>query len=466
MMDPLKLRPGNPNFNLASIDPNGVTTTPLPVGVIKHYEPAKPTLAEMGVDKNLAKRARKLASISDRAIEGRIAGWRKKAQHDAGRVTINLLRDGDKRERRDARERELAEAINADNLTLPNKRYGVILADPEWKFEFWSEAGKNNSSADNHYPTTPLDEIKRRDVPSISADNCILFLWATVPMLPAGLSVMAAWGFESKSHCIWRKDGVGTGYWFRNAHEILLVGTRGKIPAPAPGSQWTSMIDASVRMHSEKPDWQYELIESYFPHLLKIELNARGRRPGWDAWGADVPPLERETGEIETALPPPFRQASQTGRRRRAGHSGLLVAWPPRLRLWRWSAVSTQGKCSVPDASGPTAGTTKEMMTTEVHQTAIIQVPKDKALHRLRGGGHPHVGSSTSTSMTVRPSWEPILGDKSMSRPSLFRSGAWPRRMSPNGGLILARYDALPPGLIPRNCPGWGGSVGCGELTR
>ena len=65
----------------------------------------------------------------------------------------------------------------------------------------------------------------------------MLFLWATAPMLPQALEVMAAWGFKYKSHMVWVKDRTGTGYWFRNAHELLLVGTKGRIPAPAPGMQ-------------------------------------------------------------------------------------------------------------------------------------------------------------------------------------------------------------------------------------
>jgi hypothetical protein len=95
---------------------------------------------------------------------------------------------------------------------------------------------------------------------------------------------------------------LGTGYWFRNAHELLLVGTRGNVPAPAPGTQWASVVDhPPIRSrdlgegdsrkikHSAKPTIFHELIEAYFPNLPKIELNARRRRRGWDAWGAEAP---------------------------------------------------------------------------------------------------------------------------------------------------------------------------------
>ena len=190
-----------------------------------------------------------------------------------------------KQRRRKQLERTLAKKIKA----LPDKKFGVIYADPEWRFEPWSRKTGMDRAADNHYPTSTLEVIKSRAVLSIAADNCVLFLWATVPMLPQALDVLRGWGFKYKSHFVWCKTSCGTGYWNRNQHELLLVGTRGKIPAPAPGTQWSSQVCAPRGRHSEKPARFYELIEEYFPNLPKIELNARGAtRPGWDAWGAEA----------------------------------------------------------------------------------------------------------------------------------------------------------------------------------
>jgi len=187
------------------------------------------------------------------------------------------------------KQRAEKESALAGKITaLPDKRYGVILADPEWRFETWSPAGKTMTAADNHYPTSGLDAIKARPVPAIAADDAVLFLWATVPMAPQAFEVMAAWGFRYVSSAVWVKDHAGTGYWFRNRHELLLVGTRGNIPAPAPGTQWESVIEAPVGKHSEKPERAYELIEAYFPHLPKIELNARACRAAWDSWGNEI----------------------------------------------------------------------------------------------------------------------------------------------------------------------------------
>jgi N6-adenosine-specific RNA methylase IME4 len=146
-------------------------------------------------------------------------------------------------------------------------------------------------AADNHYPTSALEEIKALAVAKIAAPDCVLFLWATVPMLPQALEVMATWGFTYKSNITWAKDKIGTGYWSRNKHEHLLIGTRGDVPAPAMGTQAASLIEAPVGRHSEKPAIFHEIIEGYFPTLPKIELHARGAvaRAGWDMWGLEAP---------------------------------------------------------------------------------------------------------------------------------------------------------------------------------
>lgn len=196
-----------------------------------------------------------------------------------------------KQEIRAAREADLGEKIASGNLALPTKRYGVILADPEWKFETWSANGMHRA-ADNHYATSETEKIAARPIADIAAKDCVLFLWATAPMLLDALHVMAAWGFAYKSHGIWDKEIAGTGYWFRNQHEVLLVGTRGDIPAPAMGTQPSSVFREARGEHSVKPTAFHELIERWFPSVPKIELNARAARPGWDAWGAEAPAAE------------------------------------------------------------------------------------------------------------------------------------------------------------------------------
>jgi len=110
-----------------------------------------------------------------------------------------------------------------------------------------------------------------------------------VPMLQDAMQVLKAWGFKYRSHAVWDKVHIGTGYWFRNRHELLLVATKGDIPAPAMGDQFASVLTIARKEHSAKPEQFLELIEQYFPTLPKIELNRRGAaRPGWDCWGNEV----------------------------------------------------------------------------------------------------------------------------------------------------------------------------------
>ena len=204
-----------------------------------------------------------------------------------------------KQQRRATCERELS----AKQMALPQKKYGVILADPEWDFEPYSRETGMDRSAANHYPTSALLALSARDVASIAADDCVLFEWATAPMLPHALDVMKAWKFEYKSHYIWVKSrgdrlALGTGYWNRNAHELLLIGTKGNIPAPAPGTQQPSIITAPIGEHSAKPEVFLKMIEEYFPNLPKIELNRRGPpREGWDAWGNEAENPSAPTSE-------------------------------------------------------------------------------------------------------------------------------------------------------------------------
>jgi hypothetical protein len=123
---------------------------------------------------------------------------------EANIVTV-ISRTLEKRDRRARREAELGER----QRVLPDKRYGVILADPPWRFEPYSRITGMDRAAGNHYPTSSLEEIKALAVASIAARDCALFLWATVPMLPQALDVMAAWGFTYKSSLAWAKDRIG-----------------------------------------------------------------------------------------------------------------------------------------------------------------------------------------------------------------------------------------------------------------
>ncbi|MES0071882.1 MT-A70 family methyltransferase [Mesorhizobium sp. M0058] len=284
--------------------------------------PEPPTLADVGIDRKLSSRAQKMAAVPEQEFESMIDDWRGRVEVENERVTVNLLRAGEKRLSRDQREAELA----AGQRALPTAKFGLILADPEWRFEPYSRSTGMDRAADNHYPTSSLDTIMARDVASIAADDCILFLWATAPMLIEAICVLDAWGFavlerdaeigllrpvktdaRYVTSFAWLKERIITGYWNRGKHELLLVATRGHPVAPdmydpkLPSWFEGEAITAPSGAHSAKPELFLDWIDKLWPNTPKIELNRRGpARPGWEAWGleADLPPHDPDTGEL------------------------------------------------------------------------------------------------------------------------------------------------------------------------
>jgi N6-adenosine-specific RNA methylase IME4 len=136
------------------------------------------------------------------------------------------------------------------------------------------------------------DDICSMPVSEMAEKTAHLYLWVPNALLPEGLRVMEAWGFQYKANIVWHKvrkdggsDGRGVGFYFRNVTELLLFGVRGKnARTEAPGRSQVNYMSSRKREHSRKPDEQYDLIESCSPGPY-LELFARGTRPGWTYWG-------------------------------------------------------------------------------------------------------------------------------------------------------------------------------------
>lgn len=152
---------------------------------------------------------------------------------------------------------------------LPLGPFAVILADPPWRFASNSEA-KPGRNARRHYPTMATDDICALPVPAIAARDAALLLWATAPMLPDALNVMRAWGFRYVSHVAWIKPRIGTGFWARNRHELVLIGRRGAVPCPRPLFP-DSAVEAPTGAHSVKPAFVHKAAERGWPGAAGIE---------------------------------------------------------------------------------------------------------------------------------------------------------------------------------------------------
>jgi N6-adenosine-specific RNA methylase IME4 len=192
-----------------------------------------------------------------------------------GQVAVALAA---RRVRRAQRDRRLGPAP-----LLPLGPFEVIYADPPWQLGSPDSA----KAPENHYPCLPLQQLKDLAVPA--ADDAVLFLWAVNCLLPQAIELMNHWGFEYKNHIVWDKGSIGPGAWVRNQHELLLIGRKGNYPPPDPEDLPASVIAAPRGRHSEKPEIFAELIERAYPEASKLELFARRARPGWAAWGNEVP---------------------------------------------------------------------------------------------------------------------------------------------------------------------------------
>lgn len=172
------------------------------------------------------------------------------------------------------------------------KKFKTIYADPPWQFQNRTGKVAPEHKRLTRYPTMKLEDIKKLPISQVADDKCHLYLWVPNALLPDGLEVMKAWGFEYKTNLIWEKvrkdgepDGRGVGFYFRNVTEILLFGIKGeKNRTLKPGRSQVNLIRSIKREHSRKPDEFISLIEHCSPGRY-LELFARGNREKWDSWG-------------------------------------------------------------------------------------------------------------------------------------------------------------------------------------
>ena len=168
-------------------------------------------------------------------------------------------------------------------------KYNIIYADPPWKYDVYSKKGLGRS-AESHYSTMSLDNICNLPIQSIAAKDCALFIWVTFPFLRNAFRVLDAWGFTYKTVAfVWIKrnkksDSLfwGMGYWTRANAELCLLATRGHPKRQSTGVH--QVVITQIEEHSKKPNE----IRERMGNIPRIELFARQKADGWDAWGNEV----------------------------------------------------------------------------------------------------------------------------------------------------------------------------------
>jgi N6-adenosine-specific RNA methylase IME4 len=180
-------------------------------------------------------------------------------------------------------------------IPFPNKKYNIIYADPPWHFQNYNNE-KTRTNAEHHYNTMSLKDIINLPIKNITADDCILFMWCTDPLLDKQIPIIENWGFTYKTvGFVWvktNKDRIknyyfkGPGYWTRANPEICILATKGK--PKRVSTNVDRLVVSERREHSRKPDEIRNMIVELCGDIPRIELFARHKFDGWDSWGNQV----------------------------------------------------------------------------------------------------------------------------------------------------------------------------------
>lgn len=178
---------------------------------------------------------------------------------------------------------------------LPPGPFSLISADPAWKYDNAAKSKGQWGGAAQHYRVMTTEQLCALPVAKIAARDCLLAMWWVAPMPEEALRVVKAWGFTLKTMkgFTWHKvtkhglDHFGMGTWTRANSEDCLFAVRGR-PRRASASV-RQMIHAAIREHSRKPDEARERLVQLCGDVPRIELFARQRFPGWEAWGDGLP---------------------------------------------------------------------------------------------------------------------------------------------------------------------------------
>jgi N6-adenosine-specific RNA methylase IME4 len=174
------------------------------------------------------------------------------------------------------------------------QKYNIIYADPPWQYQDKNTGGSYQSGAAQKYKVMSINDICNLPINNLAAENSVLFIWTTGPMMKEAFEVIKAWGFKYKTiGFTWVKRNRkspgwfwGCGHWTRSNSEICLLAVKGK-PKRINASVH-QIIETPVQEHSKKPDEVREKIVSLMGDLPRIELFARQKYPGWDAWGNEI----------------------------------------------------------------------------------------------------------------------------------------------------------------------------------
>jgi N6-adenosine-specific RNA methylase IME4 len=171
-------------------------------------------------------------------------------------------------------------------MALPVGTFRAIVIDPPWPMPKIEREERPDQDSEIDYPTMSLGELAALPIADLAdPEGAHLYLWVTHKFLPAGLELMAGWGFKYQCVMTWRKNvGITPFSWMYDTEHVLF-GRCGSLPLDRLGLRLS--FEAPVSGHSIKPDVFYQRVMQASPRN-RLDMFARRERDGFTVWGNEV----------------------------------------------------------------------------------------------------------------------------------------------------------------------------------
>ena len=208
----------------------------------------------------------------------------------SGTSTLTQAKREMKEAAREARRQEnrakVSNATTPDQIAQSGAKFSTIVIDPPWD---WGDEGDQDQlgRAKPDYATMTKAQLMELPLPSLSDDDCHIYLWITNRSLPKGFDLLEKWGFRYITALTWAKPHFGMGNYFRGQTEHVLFGVKGSQPLKRKDVGTLFSAARGKGGHSSKPSEFYELVESCSPGPY-LEMFSRSEREGWKTWGENA----------------------------------------------------------------------------------------------------------------------------------------------------------------------------------
>ena len=174
-------------------------------------------------------------------------------------------------------------------------KYDILMIDPPWKKQKGGlRKVRPKQFKEFDYPTMEIKDIfellDKQIFPKANKTHAI-FMWC----IDKYLCEIDKWMFERgyKKHCIfvWNKtNGVAPAFTVRYSHEYLIWYYKPKMIkiAKSMRGKFLTVFKEKSGRHSQKPLFAYTMINKLYPNSSKIDIFARRKLYGWDAWGNEL----------------------------------------------------------------------------------------------------------------------------------------------------------------------------------